>query len=138
MDNFNLNDILLLINILIIRHNLYCSLKIQKNKPIIYIKNKSLPFLIKNIHPFIPLYDSNLFPSKEAVHDKNKINLFRCVRCVRQPESSFISTNNKFVQRRTIHSKASNLVTPIKYYVNADICKKDIVKDNKNKIGIYR
>ena len=46
-----------------------------------------------------------------------------------------ISTNNKFVQRRTIHSKASNPVTPIKYYVNADICKKDIVKDNKNKIG---
>ena len=128
MDNFNLNDILLLINILIIRHNLYCSLRIQKNKPIIYIKNKSLPFLIKNIHPFIPLYDSNLFPSKEAVHDKNKINLL----------SSFISTNNKFVQRRTIHSKASNPVTPIKYYVNADICKKDIVKDNKNKIGIYR
>ena len=113
MDNFNLNDILLLINILIIRHNLYCSLRIQKNKPIIYIKNKSLPFLIKNIHPFIPLYDSNLFTSKEAVPDKNKINLL----------SSFISTNNKFVQCRTIHSKASNPVTPIKYYVNADIFK---------------
>lgn len=47
----SIKDIVLLMNILMIRHRLSCSLDLNKSH--IYIKNKSMPLLLADIRPFI-------------------------------------------------------------------------------------
>ena len=54
VDGYTIQDIVLLINVLIIRFQLDCSLhRLKQNKYHIYIKNKSMPLLLKGIRPHI-------------------------------------------------------------------------------------
>jgi hypothetical protein len=50
-DSFTVEEIVFIINILIIKFNLDCSLHYQREKPILYIKSKSLR---KNLHNILP------------------------------------------------------------------------------------
>ena len=47
-----------------------------------------------------------------------------------------LSTLSSF-RVRSVHT-GSSPVTPVKSYANADILKKEIIQDNKGKVGIYR
>ena len=54
VEAYTIKDIVVLMNVLMIRHRLSCTLHIVKqNKPHIYIKNKSMPLLLTGIRPFI-------------------------------------------------------------------------------------
>jgi hypothetical protein len=50
-NSFTVEEIVFIINILIIKFNLDCSLHYQREKPILYIKSKSLR---KNLHNILP------------------------------------------------------------------------------------
>lgn len=52
--NFTIKDIVKLINVLIYKFNLICSLQVlKKDKFFIYIKNKSIPLLLSGVSPYI-------------------------------------------------------------------------------------
>lgn len=53
VDAYKIKDIVLLMNVLMVRHRLSCTLQYKKNKPYIYIKNKSIPSLLRGVSPFI-------------------------------------------------------------------------------------
>jgi hypothetical protein len=50
-DSFTVQEVVYIINILVIKLNLDCSLHYQKGKPILYIKSKSIK---KNLHHLLP------------------------------------------------------------------------------------
>lgn len=50
-DSFTVQEVVFIINVLMIKFNLDCSLHYQKGKPILYIKSKSLK---KNLHNLLP------------------------------------------------------------------------------------
>jgi len=52
-ESFTLKDIIFIINVLIIKFNLECSIHYQRNYPIIYIKSKSIKKNLHNILPFM-------------------------------------------------------------------------------------
>jgi len=52
-ESFTLEDVVLIINVLIIKFNLECSIHYQRNYPIIYIKSKSIKKNLHNILPFM-------------------------------------------------------------------------------------
>jgi hypothetical protein len=55
-DSFTVQEVVLLINILIIKLNLECSLHFQRGNPVLYIKSKSIK---KNLHNILPyMHDS--------------------------------------------------------------------------------
>lgn len=53
IDSFTIKEVIFIINVLIIKFNLDCSLHFQKGNPIIYIKSKSLKRNLHNILPFM-------------------------------------------------------------------------------------
>ena len=63
-DSFTLQDVIKLINVLIIKYDINCTMIGYKHKkPRIYIMPKSLPFLIKLVRPYMlnpMLYKLNL------------------------------------------------------------------------------
>ena len=64
VDGYTIKDIVLLMNILMIRHRLSCSVHSVKNKQYISINSKSIPLLLRGIRPFIFLLAnecSNIF-----------------------------------------------------------------------------
>jgi hypothetical protein len=64
VEGYTIQDIVLLINVLIIRFRLDCSLhRLKQNKSHIYIKNKSMPLLLRGIRPHI-----SWLPFKLSVH----------------------------------------------------------------------
>jgi len=52
-DSFTIKEVVFILNILIIKFNLECSLHFQRGNPIIYIKSKSLKRNLNNILPFM-------------------------------------------------------------------------------------
>lgn len=57
MEAYTIKDIIVLMNVLMIRHMLSCTLhKLKQGKYHIYIKNKSMPLLLEGIRPFINLW----------------------------------------------------------------------------------
>ena len=50
-DSFTVEEVIFIINVLIIKFNLDCSLHYQRGNPIIYIKSKSIK---KNLHFILP------------------------------------------------------------------------------------
>jgi hypothetical protein len=52
-ESFNVKQVVFIINILIIKFNLDCSLHKQRGYSIIYIKSKSLKKNLKNLLPYI-------------------------------------------------------------------------------------
>lgn len=52
VEGYTIKDIVLLINILMIRHRLSCTLHSVKNKQCISINSKSIPLLFRGIRPF--------------------------------------------------------------------------------------
>jgi hypothetical protein len=95
-----------------IRHRLFCSLEIIKqNKPLIYIKNKSVPIVLQNIRPFLSSINCNLKSPHGAT--------------VRYTHSA--PTDN-----------SSPTFVPERSYANADSFKQKIVEENKGKAGVYR
>jgi len=52
-DSFTIKEVVFILNILIIKFNLECSLHFQRGNPIIYIKSKSLKRNLYNILPFM-------------------------------------------------------------------------------------
>ena len=54
-----------------------------------------------------------------------------------------IRTSNRFLTKNLLYlstnsSKSENSIKPVVEYINTDIQKLDILRDNKNKSGIYR
>lgn len=65
VEGYTIQDIVLLMNVLMIRFRLDCSLhKLKQNKSHIYIKNKSMPLLLRGLRPYI-----SWLPSKLSVHN---------------------------------------------------------------------
>jgi len=52
-NSFTIKEVVFILNILIIKFNLECSLHFQRGNPIIYIKSKSLKRNLDNILPFM-------------------------------------------------------------------------------------
>lgn len=52
-DSYTLEDVVRLINVLIIRYNLECSLRRASNKYRIYIKKRSMPLLRSIVSPYM-------------------------------------------------------------------------------------
>lgn len=52
-NSFTIKEVVFILNILIIKFNLECSLHFQRGNPIIYIKSKSLKRNLNNILPFM-------------------------------------------------------------------------------------
>lgn len=55
-DSFTVQEVVFIINILIIKLNLDCSLHYQRGKPILYIKSKSIKKNLHNLLPYMPEY----------------------------------------------------------------------------------
>ena len=109
VEDYTIKDIIFLMNVLMIRHRLSCSLhKLKQNKSHIYIKNKSMPLLLTGIRPFI-----SEFSSKLSVHHNYSVT-------------------------RSVHNSSPSTVVPVVSYANADILKTEIVNQNKGKAGVYR
>lgn len=67
MEAYTIKDIVVFMNVLMIRHRLSCTLHmVKQNKPHIYIKNKSMPLLLTGIRPFISLLPSKLSSVRRA------------------------------------------------------------------------
>jgi LAGLIDADG DNA endonuclease family len=58
-DSFTIKEVVFILNILIIKFNLECSLHFQRGNPIIYIKSKSIKKNLNNILPF--MHDSMIY-----------------------------------------------------------------------------
>lgn len=56
-ESFTLEEVILIINILIIKFNLECSIHYQRNYPILYIKSKSIK---KNLDKLLPYFCEDL------------------------------------------------------------------------------
>jgi len=65
-DSFTVQEVVFIINILIIKFNLDCSLHYQRGKPIFYIKSKSIK---KNLHNLLPYMHESM---KYKVLGKNR------------------------------------------------------------------
>ena len=52
-ESFTVKETILIINILIIKFNLNCSLHYQRGYPVIYIKSKSIKSNLHNLLPFM-------------------------------------------------------------------------------------
>ena len=65
-DSFTAQEVVFIINILIIKFNLDCSLHYQRGKPIFYIKSKSIK---KNLHNLLPYMHESM---KYKVLGKNR------------------------------------------------------------------
>jgi hypothetical protein len=122
VEAYSIKDIVLLMNILMIRHRLSCSLhRLKQNKSHIYIKNKSMPLLLAGIRPFI--------------------SSFRGRRPLQLYMQSAFSSQPTLQRVRGVHTgqePGSPNITPVKSYANPDILKKEIIRDNKDQVGIYR
>lgn len=72
---YTIKDIVLLMNVLMIRFRLDCSLhRLKQNKSHIYIKNKSMPLLLSGTRPHISLLSSKLsVDSARGVHTPSKV-----------------------------------------------------------------
>lgn len=68
-DSFTIKEVVFILNILIIKFNLECSLHFQRGNPIIYIKSKSLKRNLHNILPF--LHDSMKYKILGKKYKKN-------------------------------------------------------------------
>lgn len=111
VDGYTIRDIVLLMNVLMIRHRLSCSLHKVKNVSHIYIKNKSIPLLLNGIRPFITWRPSATL----SMHHHYGV-----------------------VSKRGVHNSSPSTVVPVVSYPNADVFKKEIVDQNKDKAGVYR
>lgn len=68
VEAYTIKDIVVLMNVLMIRHRLSCRLHmVKQNKPHIYIKNKSMPLLLTGIRPFISWLPSKLSSVRRVV-----------------------------------------------------------------------
>jgi hypothetical protein len=56
-DSFTVKEVVFIMNILIIKLNLECSLHQQRGYPILYIKSKSIK---KNLHNLLPYMDNSM------------------------------------------------------------------------------
>lgn len=52
-DSFTVQDVCKLVNVLIIKYNLHCTIQFYKNKPRIYILKKDLPLLQSIVKPYM-------------------------------------------------------------------------------------
>lgn len=109
MGGYTIKDIVFLMNILMIRRRLSCSLHTVKNKQCISIDSKSIPLLLRGIRPFI-----NPMPRN----------------------ASFFSSSRSYSKRS--ESFSSSLCNPVLSYANADVLKQAIIAENNGKIGVYR
>lgn len=100
---------MLLINILLIRYGLSCSIRTVKNKQCIGIDSKSMPLLLSSIRPVITSMP-------------NKVR--------------FSSTSYRWYSKRS--ESYSGFCNPAMFYENADVLKEAIINENKGKIGVYR
>lgn len=51
-DSFNLKDVIILMNVLIIRYKLECTLRLHGSNPRIYIRKRSMPLLLSIVTPY--------------------------------------------------------------------------------------
>ncbi len=109
VEGYTIRDIVLLINILLIRYGLSCSIRTVKNKQCIGIDSKSMPLLLSSIRPVITSMP-------------NKVR--------------FSSTSYRWYSKRS--ESYSGFCNPAMFYENADVLKEAIINENKGKIGVYR
>ena len=110
MEDYTIKDIVLLMNILLIRHRLSCSLISVKNKQCISIDKKSMPLLLRNIRPFIT--SMPLLRGNRPFITSRPISTF-----------SFYLTSHRLYSKSSKDSSA-NLCNPVLSYENADVEKK--------------
>jgi group I intron endonuclease len=154
--SYSIKDIVSLMNILMIKFELSCSLhRLEQNKPHIYINNKSIPLLLNGIRPYIDSWikTNNVYQTRahsslmlsrlvsSNVNKQNKCNIYiksKPVPSLLGEICSFIYgvTPNLFAGR--MYSTGTPEVVPVLSYANADILKTDIVRENRGKTGIYR
>jgi hypothetical protein len=105
VEAYTIKEIVILMNILMIRHELSCTLQKLKsnNKSYIYIKNKSMPLLLRGIRPFVFI-----------------------------PYLPFKCSSREF------NTTSGTTIISVKSYTNALTSKKEIIKENQDKVGIYR
>jgi uncharacterized membrane protein len=56
-DSFTVKEVVFIMNILIIKFHLECSIHYQRGNPILYIKSKSIK---KNLHNLLPYMDNSM------------------------------------------------------------------------------
>lgn len=56
-DSFTVKEVVFIMNILMIKFNLECSLHTQRGYPVLYIKSKSIK---KNLHNLLPYMDNSM------------------------------------------------------------------------------
>ena len=159
-EDFNIPDVVKLINILIIKYSIHCRLHLWKNKNTIYIYRSSLKNLIKAIDTvMIPekrsqfsiwkTLDSNLSRKNKTVSfslrslDKNLLNININVRTKRNYSftsynSNFIFCNNLLNKAYSTFTNSTVVIKNVKYYEDAYMEKSLIFKENNEKAGIYR
>jgi hypothetical protein len=52
-DSFSIPEVVILMNVLIIKYRLVCTLQLGKDKPVIYIPRNSMETLITYVKPYI-------------------------------------------------------------------------------------
>lgn len=117
VEGFTIKDIVLLMNILMIRFRLSCSLRSVNNQQRITINRNSIPLLLCGIRPFIY--------SMPAVTSFS-LSSYRLY--------------SKGSAEGSIFKKSpatSSLCNPVLSYDNADVLKKSIIDENKGKAGVY-
>ena len=128
VEGFTTKDVIVLMNILIIKYNVSCELRSSKNKNIIIIHKNSVSLLLKGVGPIfnsLPKYVTGTSSKKKKYSLKHSPYLFLDKRSVKLFSTSIdINTNT--------------LYKPFLSYENADLLKKSIVNDNKGKAGVYK
>lgn len=140
--SYSIKDIVSLMNILMIKFELSCSLHtLEQNKPHIYIKNKSIPLLLNGIRPYInSLIKTNnvyqtraLFNSSMSSFESSNVNkqtkVFRLYSS--KPafkfsyfEKTSLTLASLGLYTRSVHNGSPSTVVPVVSYANADLLKK--------------
>ena len=162
-DSYTVQDVVRLINVLMIKYRLDCTVRFHSTtQPRIYISQSSMPSLLNIVSPF--MHPSMLYKLKSALsnpsnHKKIEVtdiknntttsynSIREAARALNCNESSIrknLKSNSnkpyKKIYMFAYKSRYSYLVPiiPIKIYSNAEDDKAQILSENINKSGIYK
>lgn len=127
VEGFTTKDVIVLMNILIIKYNVSCELRSSKNKNFIIIHKNSVSLLLKGVDPIL-----NSLPKYiTSTSGKKKYSL---------KHSPYLFLNKRSVRlfSTSIDINTNTLYKPILSYENADVLKISIINDNKGKAGVYK
>lgn len=151
-NHLTLKDLVLIVNVLMMKFGLDCSIHKQGNSSVIYIKSRSLKKNLPNMLPYI--HPTMLYKFRGPKH-KTKSKYTTLGPKVRYSYwgpatlgrfnhrlfNNFLPSTLSFVGR-SVHTGSSNAntVVPVAVasYPNADKDKQQIIQENRGKSGVYR